>query len=60
MAAPPGQPDQREHRARLRERFAVDDGVAMPDYELLELILFSVILRRGLDAAQRLDSAALL
>ena len=60
MAAPPGQPDQREHRARLRERFAVDDGVAMPDYELLELILFSAIPRRGLDAAQRLDSAALL
>ena len=46
MAAPPGQPDQREHRARLRERFAVDDGVAMPDYELLELILFSAIPRR--------------
>jgi DNA repair protein RadC len=46
MAAPPGQPDQREHRARLREWFAVDDGVAMPDYELLELILFSAIPRR--------------
>lgn len=38
--------DQREHRRRLRERFVVDDGSAMPDYELLELILFSAIPRR--------------
>lgn len=29
------------HRARLRERFLGDSGHALPDYELLELILFS-------------------
>lgn len=29
------------HRARLRERFLGDGGEALPDYELLELILFS-------------------
>lgn len=30
----------RDHRKRLRERFAVGGPAAMPDYELLELILF--------------------
>ena len=29
------------HRARLRERFLGDGGEAIPDYELLELMLFS-------------------
>ena len=29
------------HRARLRERFLGEGGTALPDYELLELILFS-------------------
>lgn len=29
------------HRARLRERFLSGGGDALPDYELLELILFS-------------------
>lgn len=29
------------HRARLRERFLGEGGEALPDYELLELILFS-------------------
>src|SRR6195952_5612105 len=29
------------HRARLRERFIGPSGDALPDYELLELILFS-------------------
>lgn len=43
MAAPENQQD---HRRRLRARFALDDGAAMPDYELLELILFSAIPRR--------------
>ena len=28
------------HRQRLRERFLANDGEAMPDYELLELLLF--------------------
>jgi len=34
------------HRARLRERFLKSQGVGMPDYELLELILFLAIPRR--------------
>lgn len=34
------------HRERLRERFAEDHGQSMPDYELLELILFQLIPRR--------------
>lgn len=38
--------DQKNHRARLRERFAADSGAAMPDYELLELLLFHAISRR--------------
>ncbi len=32
-------PQKLGHRARLRERFLRDAGAAMPDYELLELIL---------------------
>ncbi len=43
MAAPDNSQD---HRSRLRARFAADDGASMPDYELLELILFSAIPRR--------------
>lgn len=46
MAAPLNQNNQRDHRSRLRERFAADNGASMPDYELLELILFSAIPRR--------------
>ena len=38
--------DHRAHRTRLRKRFAADNGASMPDYELLELILFSAIPRR--------------
>jgi DNA repair protein RadC len=34
------------HRDRLRRRFLADDGAAMPDYELLELLLFGAIPRR--------------
>lgn len=34
------------HRERLRARFLVDGGAAMPDYELLELALFAAIPRR--------------
>lgn len=40
------QPDYVGHRARLRERFLMDDGVSMPDYELLELLLTYAIPRR--------------
>src|SRR5262249_18069558 len=34
------------HRDRLRERFASDFGDGMPDYELMELLLFQIIPRR--------------
>ena len=34
------------HRNRLRERFAADYGASMPDYELLELLLFHAVPRR--------------
>ena len=34
------------HRARLKERFMVDNGASMPDYELLELLLTMAIPRR--------------
>lgn len=34
------------HRARLKERFMADEGVSMPDYELLELLLTMAIPRR--------------
>lgn len=34
------------HRARLRERFLINEGVGMPDYEILELILMLAIPRR--------------
>jgi DNA repair protein RadC len=39
-------PDYLGHRARLKERFLVDDGMSMPDYELLELLLMYAIPRR--------------
>jgi DNA repair protein RadC len=34
------------HRARLRERFLKSGGDALPDYELLELVLFMAVTRR--------------
>jgi DNA repair protein RadC len=34
-----GKPHHLGHRKRLRERFLRDEGAAMPDYELLELLL---------------------
>ena len=43
-AAPP--PDHVEHRRRLRARFMQGGAEAMPDYELLELVLFRAIPRR--------------
>ena len=44
--APPARPDQFNHRARLRERFMQGGAEALPDYELLELVLFRAIPRR--------------
>jgi len=42
MASPD---DQKGHRTRLRARFLADDSTATPDYELLELLLFSALPR---------------
>ena len=43
------------HRVRLRERFRKGGAEAMPDYELLELVLFRAIARRDTkDLAKRL------
>lgn len=39
-------PHHLDHRKRLRERFLRDDGAAMPDYEVLELLLCLAIPRR--------------
>ncbi len=36
----------RDHRKRLRQRFMEGGAAAMPDYELLELVLFRAIPRR--------------
>lgn len=40
------QPHYAGHRERLRERFMNAGPAALPDYELLELLLFSIIPRR--------------
>lgn len=47
----------KDHRARLRERFMVGGADALPDYELLELVLFRAIPRRDVKplARQLLD-----
>lgn len=37
----------RDHRSRLRARFSEGGAAAMPDYELLELLLFRTIPRRN-------------
>lgn len=39
-------PHYHSHRDRLREKFAAGGGDALPDYELLELVLFRAIPRR--------------
>lgn len=44
----------RDHRARLRERFMNGGPDAMPDYELLELVLFRAIPRRDVKPLARL------
>jgi DNA repair protein RadC len=43
------------HRDRLRDRFRKGGADALPDYELLELVLFRAIQRRDTkDLAKRL------
>lgn len=42
--------DQIGHRGRLRERFLADGGASMPDYEVLEAILFLAIPRQDTKA----------
>ncbi|KUF10674.1 RadC family protein [Pseudoponticoccus marisrubri] len=48
----------RDHRARLRDRFLSGGPEALPDYEMLELVLFRAIPRRDVKplARQLLDS----
>lgn len=51
----PSQPLHIGHRQRLRERFRTGGPEALPDYELLELVLFRAIPRRDTkDLAKRL------
>lgn len=42
-----------DHRARLRERFVQGGAAAMPDYELLELVLFRAIPRQDVKPLAR-------
>lgn len=42
-----------DHRARLRERFMSGGGDALPDYEMLELILFRAIPRQDVKPLAR-------
>lgn len=44
----------RDHRARLRERFLTGGADALPDYELLELLLFRAIPRRDVKPLARM------
>ncbi|WP_291728398.1 DNA repair protein RadC [Leisingera sp. F5] len=48
----------KDHRTRLRDRFMAGGAAAMPDYELLELVLFRSIPRRDVKplARQLLDN----
>ena len=43
-----------DHRARLRDRFMSGGAAALPDYEMLELILFRAIPRRDVKPLARL------
>lgn len=55
LLEPSQQPLHVGHRERLRERFIKGGADAMPDYELLELVLFRAIPRRDTkDLAKRL------
>ena len=52
--APGKQPSYiRDHRARLRERFMAGGADALPDYELLELVLFRAIPRQDVKPLAR-------
>ncbi|TBN40545.1 JAB domain-containing protein [Paracoccus subflavus] len=42
-----------DHRARLRDRFMLGGAAAMPDYELLELVLFRAIPRQDVKPLAR-------
>ena len=48
--AVPAAPRHTGHRERLRERFLLGGADVMPDYELLELVLFAAIPRRDVKA----------
>ncbi len=54
-AAPPrgDKPDHLGHRARLRERFLKAGGDALPDYDLLELLLTQAQARRDMKPVAR-------
>jgi DNA repair protein RadC len=43
-------PDHSGHRQRLRDRFRIGGADALPDYELLELVLFRALPRRDTKA----------
>ena len=43
----------KDHRQRLRERFEVGGAAAMPDYELLEMILFRALRRQDVKPLAR-------
>ncbi|MCO6384237.1 MAG: DNA repair protein RadC [Vannielia sp.] len=43
----------KDHRKRLRERFMAGGAAAMPDYEMLELVLFRAIPRRDVKPLAR-------
>lgn len=52
--APSKQPSYiRDHRKRLRDRFMEGGSAALPDYELLELVLFRAIPRRDVKPLAR-------
>lgn len=46
MGTATSKPDHAGHRQRLRERFLKGGGETLPDYELLELLLFNALPRR--------------
>ena len=43
----------KDHRKRLRQRFSKGGASAMPDYEMLELVLFRAIPRRDVKQLAR-------
>ncbi|MGH1330139.1 MAG: RadC family protein [Paracoccaceae bacterium] len=43
----------KDHRKRLRERFSISGAAALPDYELLELVLFRAIPRQDVKPLAR-------